>query len=95
MAIVVEQEKKKANWITILSVVVFLAVVFFGGYYLFFKQPELIDVVAPAELERLRAISSVRFNPREVVDSPIFQGLRDFAGTAPSPRTGKANPFAL
>ena len=95
MAIVVEQEKKKANWITILSVAVFLGVVFFGGYYLFFKQPELIDVVVPAELERLRVISSVRFDPREVVDSPAFQGLRDFAGTVPAPRTGKANPFSL
>lgn len=95
MAIVVEQEKKKVNWITALSVAVFLAVVFFGGYYLFFKQPELIDVVAPAELERLRAISSVRFDPREVVDSPAFQGLRPFAGTVPTPLTGKANPFAL
>ena len=95
MAIVVEQEKKKANWITILSVTVFLAVIFFGGYYLFFKQPELIDVVAPAELERLRVISSVRFDPREVVDSPTFQGLRDFAGAVPAPRTGKANPFSL
>lgn len=95
MAIIVEQEKKKVNWITALSVAVFLVVVFFGGYYLFFKQPELIDVVAPAELERLRVISSVRFDPREVVDSPIFQGLRDFAGTVTAPQTGKANPFSL
>lgn len=94
MAIVVEQEKKKVNWITALSVTVFLVVVFFGGYYLFFKQPELIDIVVPAEFERLRVISEVRFSPREVVDSPVFQGLRDFAGTLPTPRTGKANPFS-
>lgn len=95
MAIVVEQEKKNANWMTILSVGVFLVVVFFGGYYLFFKQPELIDVVAPAELERLRIISEVRFDPREVVDDPLFRSLRDFAGALTAPRTGKANPFAL
>ncbi|MFH0806241.1 MAG: hypothetical protein V1885_00745 [Candidatus Brennerbacteria bacterium] len=95
MAIVVEEEKKKANWMTIISVVVFLAVVFFGAYYLFFKQPELIDLVAPAELERLSAISSVKFNPREVVDAPTFKALRDFSGTSTIPRTGKANPFAL
>lgn len=95
MAIVVEQEKKKVSWITALSVAVFLLVVFFGAYYLFFKQPELIDVVAPAELERLRVISEVQFDPRDVVDSPVFQNLRDFAGTVPTPLTGKANPFAL
>jgi hypothetical protein len=95
MAIVVEQETKKVNWMTVISVVVFLAVMFFGAYYLFFKQPELIDVVAPAELERLSALSSVRFDPRDVVDSPVFQGLRDFSGTVTPPRTGKANPFAL
>lgn len=94
MAIVVEEEKKKVNWITILSIAVFLFAIFFGGYYLFFKQPELIDVVAPAELERLRAISSVRFSPREVVDSATFQALRDFSSTAPAPLTGKGNPFA-
>jgi hypothetical protein len=94
MAIVIEQEKKKVNWITILSLAVFLFAIFFGGYYLFFKQPELIDVVAPAELERLRAISEVRFDPRDVVDSPSFQALRDFSGTLPALRPGKANPFA-
>lgn len=95
MAIVVEEEKKKGNWITALSVAAFLAVIFFGGYYLFFKQPELIDVVAPADLERLRVISEVRFNPRDVVDSPSFQALRNFIGTSTTPRAGKANPFAL
>lgn len=93
MAIVVEEEKKNINWITILSVAAGLAVAFFGAYYLFFKQPELIDVVVPAELERLRVISEAQFNPREVVDSPSFQGLRDFSGTLSTPRTGKANPF--
>ncbi|MBI2278642.1 MAG: hypothetical protein HYU81_01100 [Candidatus Brennerbacteria bacterium] len=94
MAIVVEEEKKGANWITVLSVSIGLIAVFAGAYYLFFKQPELIDVVVPADLERLRVISEVRFDPREVVDAPSFQGLRDFSGTLSAPRTGKANPFA-
>ena len=94
MAIVVEQEKKNVNWITVLSVVIFLAIIFAGGYYLFFKKPELIDVVAPVELERIQAISNVTFNPRDVLDSPTFQALRDFSGSLPAPRTGKANPFS-
>ncbi len=94
MAIVVEEEKKSTNWITVLSVGAFLVIVFFGGYYLFFKQPELIDIVAPVELERIRAISEVNFNPRDVLDSPTFKTLRDFSGMLSTPRTGKANPFS-
>lgn len=92
MAIVVEEEKK-TNWVTIITVVTVLAIVFIGGYYLFFKNPELIEVVAPDRLQQLNELSQAKFDPNAVVDSPVFKALRDYTSPLVLPQAGRANPF--
>jgi flagellar basal body-associated protein FliL len=92
MAIVVEEEKK-TNWVTIITVVVVLAIVFVGGYYLFFKNPELIEVVAPDRLQQLNQLSQAKFDPSAVVDSPAFKALRDYTSPLVLPSAGRADPF--
>lgn len=93
MAIIVEEEKKGTSWITILSIVVVLLIVFLGGYYLFFKKPELIEVVVPEPLQVLGRLSQAKFEPQEVVDSPTFKALRDYATPLTLPAAGRADPF--
>lgn len=92
MSIVVEEEKK-ASWATAIMVIVMLLIVFVGGYYLFFKNPELIEVVAPDKLKRLSALSEAKFDPNAVIDSSAFKALRDFTSPLVLPQAGRAEPF--
>ncbi len=93
MAIIVEEEKRKTNWTVVGTVAVVLAIVFVGGYYLFFKNPELIEMAAPDNLQRLNELSQAKFEPNAVVDSPAFKALRDFTSSLTLPPAGRANPF--
>jgi len=93
MAILVQEEKKGTNWVTVLSTIIIIGAIFAGAYFLFFKKPELIEVVAPGSLQNVSSISKLTFNPQEVLQSPAFKLLRRY-GTAPTPPTpGRSNPF--
>ena len=93
MAITIEEEKKPVNWIGIIGAIVIVASIFIGGYYLFFKKPELIEVVVPSNLQDLNKIAQVKFNPQEVVDSVVFKALRDYSQPLQLPPKGRPNPF--
>ena len=93
MAIVFEEEKKPTNWVMILSVSVIIIAVFFGSYYLFFKKPELIEAVAPKQLQNLSKLSTLSFDPDAVINSPTFKLLRQYGTSVAQPTPGRNNPF--
>lgn len=100
MAILMEDEKKPINWIGIISGLVIVAGVFFGGYYLFFKSPDSIEVVIPGKLQDLNNLSQITFDPKTVLDSTsgeraakIFKILTDHTTPFYVPAPGKDNPF--
>ena len=93
MAIVIEESKKPVNWIAILGVVIFIAVLFAGVYFLFFLKPKLIEVVAPQSLQNLGRISKLSFNPDVVAKSPVFNSLQNYGSIPTIPPTGRNNPF--
>lgn len=93
MALVVEEEKKPTNWVAIASIAVVIIILFAGSYLLFFKKPELIDVVSPGSLSDLNKISKITFNPEEVVSDPVFKSLRQFGGSVSTLMPGRSNPF--
>ncbi len=93
MAIIVEEEKKPANLSVIASTVVVIAVLFIGSYLLFFKKPELIDIVSSGSANDLNRISKLNFNPEDVVNNPVFKSLRQFGGSVPNLTPGRSNPF--
>ena len=94
MAIEFEQDKKKVNWFALLSTAIIVVVLFAGVYYLFFKKPELIEVVAPGSLSDVRNISKISFHPEEVVNSPNFKLLRQYGTDVLVPTPGRSNPFS-
>ena len=95
MAIVIEQEKKPTNWVAIISTVVFVALIFFGSYYLFFAQPQLLaDLGTPPRLQELNQLTKLQqFNPATVVNSPNFMQLKDYSAPLVLPPTGRDDPF--
>lgn len=95
MAIIIEEEQKQTNWVNIAIAAVIVVVLFLGAYFLFFKQPQLIEVVTPKQLQEINKLSSVSFDPEAVVSSPIFKSLRQYgAPVTPPQTTGRTNPFA-
>jgi hypothetical protein len=93
MAIIIEEEKKETNWVGLVSFIAFLAIVFIGGYYLFFKKPELIEVIVPDRLKELKELSNAKFDPETVVNSPTFKVLQDYTQPLAPAEKGRANPF--
>ena len=93
MAIVLEEEKRPTNWVAILSVAIVIVVLFAGSYFLFFKKPELIEVVAPKQLQDLGNLSKVTFDPESVINAPTFKLLRQYGTLVTLPTPGRSNPF--
>lgn len=93
MAIVLEEEKKPVNWFGIITAVIVIGVLFAGGYFMFFKKPELIEVVAPGKFQDISKISQLTFNPEELLNSPQFKALKQFGVEVTVPQPGRTNPF--
>lgn len=93
MAVIIDEEKKPVNWLMIGVAAVIVVIIFLAGFYLFFKKPELIETVAPKELDRLNSLSRVSFDPSSVLNSSAFKALRQYATPPALPAAGRDNPF--
>lgn len=93
MAISIEQKKSSANWLNIILAIIIVTVIFAGGYFLFFKKPELIEVIVPTQLKDLSRLSEAEFNPQELLNSPGFKILRQFQVEIEVSEPGRDNPF--
>jgi hypothetical protein len=75
MAVVIEEEKRdRLGLVNIVSWVVILLVVVISVYYIFFRNPEIVDVRVPPTFERTQRISNIELDPAQIVDSPSFRG---------------------
>lgn len=94
MAILVEEEKKPVNWFSLVVAVLFVLIVFVGGYYVFFRKPELIEVVIPQSLDQVNKLSKVSINTEKVFDSVFFKlPPKQYGFDLTSEVPGKSNPF--
>ena len=95
MAIIVEQNKKKGmSWLVILVVLFLMAIIFAGGYYLFFAPTPGIEVVAPLGLRSAVDLSKITFDPSSVVNSQQFKSLKVYTGLPSVGNLGRSNPFS-
>ncbi len=93
MAIIVQEEKKPVNWFNIVIIAVFVAVLFFAAYFVFFKKPELVDVVVPAKLQNLGQISQAQLDPGSTIETLNKYFSKNFSQTVTIPTPGRTNPF--
>ena len=93
MAIFVEEEKNRINLISIITWLVILLIIGLAAYYIFFAQPQLVEITAPAALQNIDPLSKVNINPEDIVNGPGFQSLKSTI-TLPVPgNAGRENPF--
>ena len=94
MAIIIEQEQSgRSNAFGFLIWIVILLILGTGLYYLFFKKPDLVEVVAPGNFKDTQAISKITLDPGQVAADPRFQALKQRVSPAPLPTPGRPNPF--
>ena len=93
MAIVVHEQRSGVNIVRILIWLVILSVIGAIFYYIFFKKPELVEIVAPPNFQNTEELSKISLDPESVINSPIFQSLKQYI-TPPGPSNfGRPNPF--
>ncbi len=93
MAIIVQEEKKPVNWFNIIIIAVFVVVLFFGMYFIFFKKPELVEVVVPTKLQSLGQISQAQLDPGPTIDTLNKYFSKNFSQSVTIPTPGRTNPF--
>lgn len=93
MAIIVEEEKKNnAGIVRVVTWLVILVAIGSAAYYVFFAQPQLIEVVAPPNLKNIEPLAKLNLNPEEVINSQIFRSLKQHTRPVVS-GVGRSNPF--
>ncbi len=94
MAIILEEKKDSAgNFVSILIWVVILAVIAFGGYYLFFKNPDLVPVSPPPGFAETQAVASLTLDPQAVIRSLESRGFKTQVTVPKAATNGRLNPF--
>lgn len=94
MAIIIEEEKNKIGIVKFLMWFLILIIIGVAGYYIFFAQPQLIEIVTPSNFKAIDPLAGINLNPEEVLNSQDFLSLKKYV-TPPEPgNTGKTNPFA-
>lgn len=96
MAIVVEEQKRGAgNAVSVVIWLVLLGVIGAAVYYIFFAQPDLVDVAAPAppNFARTEQIAKLTLNVEEILSDARFQDLQPYVTPPETGTFGRANPF--
>ena len=93
MAIIIEQEKKPVNWFNIIVIAAVIGIIFLVLYFVFFKKPELIDVVVPGNLSNINQLSQVQVDPAPVVNSLNKYFTNNYGASLEIPAPGRSNPF--
>jgi len=95
MAIVIEEEKNRISPISIITWLVILVIVGLAVYYIFFSQPQLVEITAPSSFQNINPLSKVDVNPEDVINSPGFQSLKSTIAPLAPGNTGRENPFLV
>ena len=93
MAIIVKEREKVANWLSPVIWVLVICLIFGLVYFLFFKQPELVEIIQPIELQRASRLANIKFDPSEVIQSEVFKTLQQYAEPPTIGEVGRSNPF--
>lgn len=93
MAIIVEEERSRPSIIAVLMWLMVLIIVAVAVYYIFFVQPQVVDIGVPSNFQNIDPLAEINLNPEDVIGSSGFQSMKQYV-TPPVPgNAGRANPF--
>lgn len=94
MAIVIRDEKQnRSGWFGFGILFVVLAIIGAATYYLFFVKPEIINTVAPVQLQSIDQLAHVNFDPADILGSTFFTTLTQPVPPPAPPTPGNPTPF--
>ncbi len=93
MAIVVEEKRNRGGIVNFLIWIAILATVGASVYYIFFKNPELVEFTASSSFKNVQQLSKISINPQELLNNAKFQALKQYVTLTPPQNLGRSNPF--
>ena len=93
MAIILEEKEKSTNWVKIIAVLILALLIAAAVYYVFFAPTPAFETIAPPPLESAQKISTLQFDPANVLNSQSFRSLRSYAPQPTVGALGRENPF--
>ena len=71
-----------------------LGIIGAAGYYIFFAEPQLVTIPAPAGFKIIDPLAGIDLRPDDVLGGALFKSLKHAVPPPPSGVFGKSNPFA-
>jgi len=93
MAIIVEEEKRRTNWFSLILVISLAGMLVALIYYLFFAPTPLIEKVISQNMQSLKELSGIKLNAESLVNNPKFQILKQYINPIEGGTTGKSDLF--
>ncbi len=93
MAIVIEEKRNSSGIINFLIWLVILGIIGASVYYIFFKNPELVEFTAAPSFKDVQQLSKITLNPGDSINNPAFQALKQYITVTTPENPGRSNPF--
>lgn len=102
MAIIISEEKKQFNWLSVLMVAILFFAAIVGAYLLFFSASPLIEYIAPSSQKTISDISVIKSDQfksdlssaKQELQVKTKQGISGPSSVGGSAQTfGRDNPF--
>lgn len=93
MAIIVEENRKRTNFLSVLTWLIVIGVIGFASYYIFFKKPEVVDIAIPTEFQDTTELSKIKLNRASIDNDTTFGTLKPYTTPPSESRTGRTNPL--
>lgn len=76
MAIVVEEERSyQVNWLSIITWIVIGGIVVSALYYVFFKNPTIVEQALPMDIRETQEVAKMRLDPERVFSHEVYRSL--------------------
>lgn len=93
MAIIVEEKTNGGGLMTFLVWLAILVIIVASVYYVFFKQPQLVEFASSESFKNIQQLSKISINSDQLINNPQFQLLKQYVTVSPPENVGRSNPF--